>query len=65
MQEKSFFSFVWENKITNLIRLSETGGASSDVLRTLQNWPLCKVSGRSETIRRFTVSLMLFDKQRK
>ena len=63
MQEKDFFSFVWENKITNLIRLSETGGAPSDVLRTLQNWPLCKVSGRSETIR--PVSLMLFDKQRK
>lgn len=65
MQEKRFFSFVWENKITNLIRLSVTGGAPSDVLRTLQNWPLCKVSGRLETIRRFTVSLMLFDKQRK
>ena len=52
MQEKRFFLFCVGERKANLIRSLETGGAPSDVLRALQNRPLCKVTGRSGPIRR-------------
>ena len=65
MQEKRFFLFCVGEQNHKSHKVIGNRRSLLDVLRTLQNWPLCKVSGRSETIRRFTVSLMLFDKQRK